>query len=366
MSIFLKKQAKRRNATRYIEWGTPYDAQPTTWKCPRGAEYAEWENKAYKFLKPHLRELNVTLGAKVAHGSNIDLYLCDELEEIYGRKNLCLKVFCSSKSVWGFEGASAASTIFDSTVAQNLLAMKGHSTRVYDLVSINGKTAQVTNLLKGQKKPKIVKDPRFEYWFDAWTQSYNHADGKIIDLQGTKLRDPEHYRKYLLKETAKRNEANGHCAGMYQSVGPHSGIRDTKRRLETYKFEDFKGKTVLDIGCSNGMICRAAKDLGAKRVVGIEYPNMAEMAQELAIMDGYFNLDFIGANIKKLSWEKIQKKTKIKRFDIHLFLAMEGHVGWPDWVRNCDTLYFENHGQPRHWEVIDSKKGVIRKGTYND
>lgn len=322
--------------------------------------------KEYKRLKPHLRKLSVKLGQQGTHGSNIDVYQCDELEKIYNRKNLCLKVYHHSKSIWGFDGASASSPIYDSTIAQNLLAMKGISPRVYDLVEIDGKTAQVTDFLTGSKKGVTVNDKRFEYWYSAWENKLSYVNGMAVDYQGTRLIDHEGYKKWLVEETNRRNNENGYGKRMYQSTDYFAGIRDTNKREETYGFKDFEGKSVLDIGCSNGMMCRKAYDLGAKRVVGIEIPNMAESAQELAIMDGYFNLDFIGADVKTLKQKDILKLTGIKRFDIHLFLAMENHVGWHDWVKNCDTLYYESHDQPRKWKVIDSKKGVIREGIYRD
>ena len=140
---------------------------------------------------------------------------------------------------------------------------------------------------------------------------------------------------------------------MYQSVYNTAGIRNTEERIKTYGFKDFSGQKVLDIGCSNGMLCRAVCDLGAVRVVGLEHPNMAELAQLLAFMDGYFNIDFYGVDLRQFNQKQLTDKTGIKRFDTHLFLAMENHVGWPDYARNCDTLYYEGHGQPRPFKVVN-------------
>ncbi len=329
---------------------------PPAPKKPQGTDYSAWEKEAYELLKPRLRKLDVRLGNKVAHGSNIDVYLCRELEKIYSRKNLCLKVFWHSKSIWGFDGASALCTILESTIAQNLLAMKGISPRVYDLVCVGGKTAQVTDYLQGARQKRIVGDSRFEFWDSAWENDLSWVDGKMVDFQGTKLKDYDEYKRQILAETIKRNEANGYLKGIYQSTDYHPGLRDTKERLRQYQFKDFKDKTVLDIGCSNGMFLRAADDLGAKRVVGIDFPNMVEMAEELAILDGYFNIDFYGVDLKTLKQKELEKLTGIKRFNIHLFFAMENHVGWADWVKNCDTLYYEGHGAVKPFRVEDHRQ----------
>jgi len=325
-------------------------------KIARGGGHLADEKRHYKVLKPRLRTLKVKLGKKLVHSTNTEIFDCPELARIYDRKKLCLKVFWRSTSMWGYAGAGGISTILESTIAQNLLAMKGICPRVYDLVLVDGKTAQVTDYLTGFKKKPVVNDSRFDFYRDDWARDHNYLDGKMFDLQGTKLKNYGDYKDCVIKELIKRNGAHGHTTNLYQSTGYHPGLRDTKARLAQYNFKDFKNKRVLDIGCSNGMFCRRACDLGAKRVVGIDWPDMVEMAQELAILDGYYNIDFYGLDIKNTGQKLLTKTTGISRFDIHLFLAMETHVGWPEWVKNCDRLYYEGHGRVRPFKVFHFDK----------
>jgi SAM-dependent methyltransferase len=255
--------------------------------------------------------------------------------------------------MWGYEGAGGISTILESTIAQNLLAMKGICPRVYDLVEVEGKTCQVTDFLEGKNGAVSFKDDRFSFYKDDCDRDHNYLGGKLFDLQGTKLKNYSDYKNYVISELIRRNGAHGHANRLYQSTDYHPGLRDTQERIKKYSFKNFKDKFILDIGCNNGMMCREAYDLGAKRVVGIDWPDMAEMAQELAILDGYYNIDFYGADIKNLNQKDLQKITGIDKFNIHLFLAMEAHVGWPEWVKNCDTLYYEGHGTNRPFEVFN-------------
>ncbi len=322
-------------------------------KIMRGGGHLAQEKAVYKLLRPRLRKLDVELSKKVAHGTNADIYFSDDLEKIYGRKGLCLKVFWRSKSMWGYEGAGGISTIQESTIAQNLLALDGICPRVYDLVLVKGDTAQVTDYMKGKSKKKVVKDYRFDFYHDDWDRDHNFIGGKMVDLQGTKLKDYKEYKRCVVSEIIKSTNAHGHGNNLYQSTDYHNGLRETRERIKKYKFENFGGKTVLDIGCSNGMMCRAAYDAGAKRVVGLEWPDMAKYVQQLAILDGYYNIDFYGVDIKKLTKKRLKSVTGIDRFDIHLFFAMEAHVGWPDWVKNCDTLYYEGHGRKRPYKVYN-------------
>ena len=42
------------------------------------------------------------------------------------------------------------------------------------------------------------------------------------------------------------------------------------KRTTMWNPSDFKGKTVLDLGCNNGMLAIEAKKCGASRVVGVD------------------------------------------------------------------------------------------------
>ena len=71
----------------------------------------------------------------------------------------------------------------------------------------------------------------------------------------------------------------------YQTVDSSlPGIRNMEHRYDIINFpKSFKGETILDIGCSIGMICLDAKRRGAKRVVGIDYKQETiEVAKKLA------------------------------------------------------------------------------------
>jgi len=320
-------------------------------KILRGGGVPEIDEAKFLKLKPKLRRLNYKLHDPVAAGANTKIYLSPKLKQIYGRDNLCLKVFWRCKAVWGYEGAGATSDIWESTIAQNLLALKGYAPRVYDLVLIDGRTAQVTDYLTGPEGRREIIDDRFEFYKDDMDRDHNYRGGKLIDCQGLKLKHEKDYKIRLTKLAIECNNAHGHTNNLYQSTEYQEGSRDTKKRVKKYQFKDFKDKNVLDIGCSNGMMCQVACDMGAKRVVGLDWPDTIELTEQLAILDGYFNIDFYGLDIRELDIDKLAKLTGLGRFDIHLFLAMETHVGWLDFVRNCKTLYYEGHGAVRPFRV---------------
>ncbi len=57
----------------------------------------------------------------------------------------------------------------------------------------------------------------------------------------------------------------------YQSLGDVDGASQSAQKLRALKLpESLQGKSVLDIGCAEGYFCRAAKKLGAAKVIGLD------------------------------------------------------------------------------------------------
>ena len=52
----------------------------------------------------------------------------------------------------------------------------------------------------------------------------------------------------------------------------------------------FKDKVVLDVGSGTGILCMFAAKAGAKKVIGIEYSNIAEQAKEIIKVAAVYSL----------------------------------------------------------------------------
>jgi len=108
---------------------------------------------------------------------------------------------------------------------------------------------------------------------------------------------------------------------VYMDGQPISGGARSDRRLRMIKWDSFKGRRVLDIGCNSGMLSIAAKKAGATYVLGIDAKPVVQVAQEMAKKE---NLDI---DFRSMNMESEEFKNEIsKGFDITFFCAMYNHV----------------------------------------
>lgn len=105
----------------------------------------------------------------------------------------------------------------------------------------------------------------------------------------------------------------------YQTISLPSGLTtagkvSTHLRAPLFERIDFKGKSVLDIGCNSGQYCFMAKDRGAAEVLGIDVSSKRiRQARVLAENEGY-DVMFEERGIFDMD--------SSKRFDIVLCIAV--------------------------------------------
>lgn len=319
----------------------------------------------------------------------------EELKEIFGRDGLCLKVFRRSSKgfkvedfCWGPNNPVDRSLV-EKTKIQNLCARCGLAPRVYAVIQIDyegeERFAQVTDFLTGPLKelpqiPFTVLKDRFGLELNRWdgsAQPTNFKGGKLIDFESLvivkddydrdrklteQLESVDHGTQYLdrLRVRAKPGRR------AYEAV-PELGIggrRNFEHRTGMMKLDDvdFRGKTVLDIGCNLGVFSRMAWDRGAKRIVGVDCYT-ADAAYEIANWLGYWNLDFFEMVLPQ-DHELISKLSGIESFDIVFLLAMYRRVsGWAPWLAKLckNVLYLEGHATLHPERRVEGYTRVVGK-----
>lgn len=185
----------------------------------------------------------------------------------------------------------------------------------------------------------------------------NWRDGLYLDFGGFQI-DKEKYKEKLVKEIIEVTHFGKAYLGgkaSYQSVPEWKldGKRKTDYRIEQLGLEkqEFKGKSVLDIGCNLGMLLHYAKKRGAKELFGYDFPNVIKVAKEFANINLLFDLDFFG--------QDLTANPPDAKADIVFYLAMSEYLGFPNWLREVtkETLYYEGHAN----EDKNETEGKLRK-----
>jgi SAM-dependent methyltransferase len=97
------------------------------------------------------------------------------------------------------------------------------------------------------------------------------------------------------------------------------------RVLEVLRQVPMAGKTVLEIGCRDGLFCFEAERLGAREVTGIDIA-LSKGAQELLIPALQSKLKMLELNMLELTPEKFGK------FDVIVFAGVLYHLRYPMWA----------------------------------
>ena len=336
---------------------------------------------------PELLEQAPTTDTHKHYGQEV--YIADSLELQrrlsldYARLNehLCLKVFKTDGKRWG--GVDTEHVI----KVQNLFAFHGLAPRVYDLVTVNGKRAMVTEYAEGSGTPdyKAMASLLKHYRIGLKGKPGNPLDnaveysrlafkwigGRFVDWGRYHFTDPTWYQARLVKKLRRRNK-DGKMVS-YQPVPELNvpGQRNHAHRLRKMRLDeiDFRGKTVLDIGCNTGAFCREALRRGASRIVGVDHRH-AKMWYTVNSWLGYHNLDILQLTLPE-ERGAIEAVTGLATFDIVFALAIAQHMdgGYQEWIANLtdEVLFFEgNWHEPEetYRETLESQFGEVELTGY--
>lgn len=98
----------------------------------------------------------------------------------------------------------------------------------------------------------------------------------------------------------------------------YESLRDLNYRKSFLLKEDFQDQSVIDIGCNSGQMCRYASDLGATKVLGIEYDKTA-IKEAIQKNEKYNNIDYLIDDI-----DNYMLYTNLHNFDTGLLLSVIG------------------------------------------
>lgn len=241
----------------------------------------------------------------------------------------------------------------DATIIQNICHWEGIAPRVYAIISVvcnNEKfVAQVTDFVEGEhggldvhRKPlkaealyqKIIQLGN-KYGWEVAKQDVAEKDekgGQFVDFQTFMLNDK--YTEWLNNSYKEGTKWGKVYYQENESLGLTGGPRKFEQRIKEMGLDkiDFKGKTVLDIGCSGGVFVKYALDRGAKKAVGIDFPDVAYGAKAVANHAELYQVNFYGVDLRETNTELLRKLIGVEKFDIVFFMSMFRHVHFPSFV----------------------------------
>jgi hypothetical protein len=288
------------------------------------------------------------------------------LEGMFGRPNLCLKVFKREyRPLEKFKWSAAGARLVDCTRAQNLFARYGFAPRVYGIALVNGdRWAQVTDYVTDDGK-QFDRDAARQLVMGHNVRCHggdmntaNWVGSQMVDFQNHFL--PESYAARL-KNRAYKIAAWGSRSEPYQDVDGFEmdSQRNMEHRIEMMQFNklSFKRRSVLDLGCNLGEFCREAVRRGALQVTGVDLPHIADLTFELSNWLGYWNIDFLGLHLPR-------EHDRLDEYDIVFALSVKQVKPFP-WVFGTvapfGVFYLEGHVPQRedtYRETLEAEFGV--------
>jgi len=261
------------------------------------------------------------------------------------------------------------------------LCYRGLSPKIYDcgVVTVGGieypyfdveyiankKNSNDTNKIKDEVRKELNKLDWITkvYEVDLINQD-NYIGNKYIDFHGFEIDDDKFYRWIvgLINNNTHwghKNEAGNKFA--YQDFDGVIGKRRIEDRIVSLGADkiDYRGKTVLDIGCNLGLIANYAMESGASRSVGVDLKPVIEAADMYKLHKGYKT---------ELYYSELTDKniTQYGKFDIVFFLAMSYSLGIPKELAEIteELLVYEGHDREDKEKTSTKLNAIFKRVVF--
>jgi len=265
----------------------------------------------------------------------------------------------------------------DRYIIKNIAWLNGYAPRVYEVCMVRDYHsereyhAHIMEYIDGEFATteegyvlwdKYEQDLKNRFYVDRYgpaSEASNFIDGKLVDFDEFVFGDKDQYEVQLVDRYTK-TAYWGSTAAAYQDI-PVIGIQGCRSYDRYIKMGimdmDLTGKTVLDIGCSGGQVLYWAAKRNAKRIVGVDLPEIAKITFEMANFHEFFNIETVGCDLTQDNiQESVKQQTGLDQFDIVTIFSMNQHIGFHQYMRDLckDTLYLEtNAGQMPEVEIVE-------------
>lgn len=197
----------------------------------------------------------------------------------------------------------------------------------------------------------VITPEGFAYILDFSNGEFPQPDSNLYkkDINTLENKFAIHWRFFEWHNASYLREKRHQCCTYPNGlISLGDGQGSTYRKFRHLGIKNLKGFSFLDIGCSEGEICRYACRKGAKEVFGLDVDNDAlRRGREVNSLWGYHSI-----SLKKGDVCNLVKSTGGKKYDVVVCLALLHHIV-PD-GRKRDIL-----GLVTHQEEAKDRKLLI-------
>ena len=196
------------------------------------------------------------------------------------------------------------------------------------------------------------------------------AGGPVyVDVQNFAFEDPDANAEEIVDRVAavthfgdtRPFRGSAYCYQAIPWLGG-KGKRDVSLRAERIQAMlhdagcSIEGARMVDVGCNAGLFLAFFLWKGAAWCIGLDRPEVADVARHLLRYFAYTRFDLVGCDLR----EDVADPVLAGPIDVLLLLAISHHIGFPDWVRRLDWRYlvFEGAGN----EKLESARTRLLEG----
>ena len=143
----------------------------------------------------------------------------------------------------------------------------------------------------------------------------------------------------------------------YQRIDGSVGQRDLENRKIFFDTNDFNNKSVLDIGCNLGQMCKFAYESGASNVLGVDFDqNVIKKAWSLLNVDESKKIKYLVDDIdNNLFYNNLDKYNTTLLLSVIGTLELKNRYGMLAKLSSLtNVLYFEGHVDSKYSDLLDS------------
>lgn len=177
----------------------------------------------------------------------------------------------------------------------------------------------------------------------------NFVQGIWVDWQYSRLlpRHIEFLKKVYLENTQFGDSKYQKAPG----IGVDIGIRDTSLRIASLGLDrfEFRGSTVVDIGCNGGQFLNYAAARGMRYGCGLDWDKVVQAADYVSNYLGHFNIRYLPAALH----ESLPDDMNREPYDLILMLSMTTHIGTPDYLHTLGKRMILEVNHPHQIEAVE-------------